>query len=151
MVINADPTHLRICIRRRRIRRWIRGLRGVAGCVGIAGGVGRRRLFGGLGQEILSIENGEIEQKKWIYPAKGWFLHIFTSWKMDENGVKGAKSVDLPSKRWEDTVTMKKMGFKQQTQVHSARIGIGQTAGFFRSFQAASTRLGYLGPPICIR
>jgi hypothetical protein len=35
-----------------------------------------------------------------------------------------------------------KMGFKQQTQIHSARIGIGQTAGFFRFFQAASTRLG---------
>ena len=50
--------------------------------------------------------------KKWIYPAKGWFLHIFTSWKMDENGVKGAKSVDLPSKRWEDTVTMKKNGIQ---------------------------------------
>jgi hypothetical protein len=72
MVINADPTHLRICIRRRCIRRWIRGLRGVAGCVGIAGGVGRRQLFGGLGQEILSIENAEIEeQKNGIYPAKG--------------------------------------------------------------------------------
>lgn len=53
MVINADPTHLRIRIRRRRRRRWIRGL-GVAGGVGIAGGVGRRRLLGGLGREILS-------------------------------------------------------------------------------------------------